>query len=368
MREDGAHIFIILKESVRLQLGYGGEYSTRKHGQRSLWYSLNFDVGIDNFRGRHEEFWLGTGFWERRSLSLSWYKPFLSTPYYMSLSAGVTAYPDHIMPIDYTDLYARITGGRKIGSHSRMSISAIPIYRYRAIVESAADSAAAVPLSFRNEIYEAFAALGYSIDRRNARFDTKSGWYYASQLRTNHLYNGLNVPFFQLSNEFRGYKPFGGDMASLRLLLTLRDRDAGAYHRLAYGGSGEIRGYSDDALGWLFPANSSLLASLKYHKQVHKTPRIPVPLVNHIFVGAGNLSFRFDATFIVDYARLARDPQGILTFGGPWQDGMGIGFGTRIVVPEIRQSGCIDLVFGRIDDENGSRWEPALHLYLDLFF
>ena len=368
-REDGAHVFIILKESVRLQLAYGGEYSTRKHGRKELWYGVNAEAGIDNFRGRHEEFWFGVGAWERRSLYLSWYKPFLSTPYDITIGTGISAYPDYMLPIDYTDLYARASIGRKTGDYSRLSIGAIPVYRYREIVESALDSTTVILPSFRNEIYEAFGTLGYTIDRRSARFDPKSGWYYAAQLRTNHLYSGLNIPYFQLSNEFRGYRSFsGGDMAALRLRLTLRDRDAGAYHRLTYGGTGEIRGYSDDALGWQFVANSSLLASAKFHKQIYKTPRVPFPLVNVVFAGAGDISFRFDATFIADYARLAHEPQGILTFGGPWQDGMGIGFGTRIVVPEIRQSGCIDLVFGRIDNDEGSQWAPALHLYLDLFF
>ncbi|MCL2220435.1 MAG: BamA/TamA family outer membrane protein [Chitinispirillia bacterium] len=369
MREDGAHVFIVLKESVRLNLGYGGVYSTRKHGQKVLWYSFHFDVGLDNFRGRLEEFWFGAGAWDRRSLDLSWYKPFLATPYYISVAAGTSAYPDHILPLDYLDVYARLTAGMKFGEHSRLALSAIPVYRNRDIIEAALDSSVTIPLSFKSDIFEAFAALAYSIDIRDARFDPRRGWYYAAQLRTNRLYNDVNIPYFQLSNEFRSYwSPGGGDMASLRLMLTLRDRDAGSYHRLTYGGAGEIRGYSDDALGWQFVANSSLLASLKYHKLLYKTPQMPFPIVGMLFSGVNRITFKFDATFIADYARLARGPAGILTFDDTWQDGVGIGIGTRIIVPEIRQSACIDLVFGRIDDADGSRWEPALHLYLDLFF
>ncbi|MCL2182288.1 MAG: BamA/TamA family outer membrane protein [Chitinispirillia bacterium] len=369
MREDGIHIIIILKEAVRLQLAYGGGYSTVKYGLDDLWFSFNFNVGLENFRGRMEELWLGTGFWDRRSLDISWYKPFLSTPYFAALSAGVTQYPEYILPIDNTDVYVRAAAGRTFGDYSRLSISAIPVYRHRDIVEWVPDSASRIPESYKREIYEAYASVSYSYDRRSARFAPTSGWYYAAQLRTNLLHPGGFTPFFQLSNEFRSYwSPGGGDVASMRLLLTLRDREAGKYHRLAYGSHGEIRGYSDDELGWQFETNSSLLAALKYHKLLYKTPRVPFPLVNTFFVGAGDISFRFDATFLVDYALLARDNLGVLTLSGPWQDGMGIGFGTRIMVPEIRQSGCIDLVFGRIDDSEGSRWEPAVHIYLDMFF
>lgn len=367
MREDGAHIFIILKESLRLSLGYGGVYSTVRHGQEDLWYSFNFDVGIDNFRGRFEELRVGVEFWERRSLNASWYKPLLSTPYFISFGAGVSAYPAYVLPMDYLDVYARATGGIKLGRYSRLSISAIPTYRGRTLLESLVDSATVIPLSFQSDIYEAFAALAYSIDRRNARFNPRSGWYCAAQLRTNRLYSGVNTPYFQLSSEFRGYLPFGEDVASLRLLHTLRDRDAGAYHRLVYGGPGEIRGYSDDAVGWEFVANSAVLASLKYHKQLYKTPTVPFKPAGLLF-GVDKVTFKFDATFIADYALLSRKPLGTLTLGGPWQDGMGIGLGTRVVVPEVRQSACMDLVFGRIDDDDGSRWAPALHMYLDLFF
>jgi outer membrane protein assembly factor BamA len=382
MREDGAHVFIILRESLRLQLGYGGSYSTRRYGQQDLWLSLSVDAGFSNFRGRMEELWVGVGVWDRWALDVSWYKPFLSTPYYILIGAGTATYPDFILPLDYVDVYATATAGRKFGEYSSVSLSAIPVYRHRGIVGRvnrlpAADGDGTLldggtridPDGFRNEIYEAFAQLSYSVDRRNARFDPQSGWYAATALRTNRLYSGENVPFFQLANEFRYYVPLGpGDMASARLRLTLRDRDAGAYHRLVYGGAGEVRGYSDNALGWDFVANSSLLASVKYHKRVFQSPRVPMPLIDLIFTGVKEVSFRFDATFIADYARLSRGHLGILTLSEPWRSGLGIGFGTRIVVPELRQSGCVELVFGRIDNADGVRWEPALHLYLDLFY
>jgi outer membrane protein assembly factor BamA len=389
MREDGAHIFVILKESVRLDLGYGAEYSTRKYGREEFWYRFQFDAAVNNFRGRMETLWFGVSAWEYRGLDLSWHKPFLPSPYYFALGAGVAGYPDDALPLDYIDLYAKMTAGRKLWSNSRLFVSATPIYRHREIVASAiaaqinepppdepapptesdADRSSQIAFPRESDFYEAFAAIGFSTDRRSARFDPKSGWLFHTQLSTNRLYMGVNVPYFQLANELRYYVPLGADVAAFRARLTLRDTNAGTYHRLTYGGAGEIRGYANDALGWKFSAQSSILASVKYYKPIYNTPELPIPLVNVLFSGVRTVAFRVDAAFMADGALLYREPQGALTQAGMAQNGSAFGFGTRILAPRIRQSGCIDLVFGRTETrDGGDEWRPALHIYLDTFF
>jgi outer membrane protein assembly factor BamA len=375
MREDGAHIFLILKESVRLDLGYGVEYSTRKYGEKDLWYSVQVDAALNNFRGRMETLWIGVSAWDRLELDLSWHKPFLPTPYYITLSAGVSDYPEDALPLDYVDVYGKLTVGRKVSANSRVFVSAKPIYRHRSIA-GGDDSLYNIAFPDKNDFLEAFAVTGFITDRRSAHFDPKSGWLLNTQLATNRLYNGVNIRFFQSTSEFRYYAPvpLSNDMAAFRLLLTLRDTDAGTYHRLSYGGAGEIRGYANDALGWNFSTQSSILASVKYHRPLYTTPELPVPLINTLFKGVNNLVFRIDGTFIADAAMLYREPLGALTqrgLGNPemTQPGLAFGFGTRILAPRVRQSGCIDLVFGRTEIEGGGyQWEPALHLYLDLFY
>jgi outer membrane protein assembly factor BamA len=372
IREDGAHIFIVLEEAVRLGLGYGMTYSTRKYGRDDFWYYPNINATLYNFRGRMEEFWIGASVWTHRSLDLSWTKPFLSTPYYISAGAGVAAYPDEALPIDYLDVYAKMTAGRNLTANTRASVSAIPVYRHKYIVESARDSARAdVDSLLPGGFYELFGAVSLISDFRPARFDPQSGWYMSNEIRTNRLYNGINAPFFQFRNETRLYLPLlFDDMAALRFALTLRDTDAGEYHRLSYGSAGSIRGYYEKALGWQFVANSSLLASLKYHKPVLESSAFPLPAVNAVFRGVKEVSYRFDATLIADFALLYEEPLGVLTFSGARQYGLGLGFGTRLLIPEIRQSGCIDLVFGKMDliGDGRTGWKPTLHIYLDLFF
>jgi hypothetical protein len=361
-----------------LDIGYGVEYSTRKYGKKDLWYSVHLDAAVNNFRGRMETLWLGVSAWDRLGLDASWHKPFLPTPYYAVLNAGISDYPDDALPVDYMDVYGKLTVGRKVLENSRVFVSAMPLYRYRSIVKAGANFGDTAEIAFRNksDFLEAFAVTGFVADRRSARFDPKSGWLLNTQLGTNRLYNGVNIPFFQSTSEFRYYAPVpqSNDMAAFRVLLTLRDTDAGTYHRLTYGSAGEIRGYANDALGWNFSTQSSILASVKYHKPVYTTPELPVPFVNTLFTGVNNLTFRIDATFIADGAMLYREPLGALTqrgLGDPnmTQPGLAFGFGTRILAPRIRQSGCIDLVFGRTEIEEGVyEWQPALHLYLDLFY
>jgi len=377
VREDGVHVFIILKEAVRQNFRYGGEYGTHIYGDKELWWSIHLDAGLSNFRGRLEELSGGVSFWEHRGVRASWHKPLLSTPYFIGTAAAISAYPDEWLPIDYRDISARMTVGRYIGKHSQIALSAIPIQRHRDIKQAIMlmRDTVVIPLSSAPDIYEAFGALGFVNDLRNRRFDPQRGWYLRNEIRTNRLYYDLTEPFFQYRNDFRFYQPLlFDDFMALRLSMTLRDRDVGYYHRLLYGDAGDIRGYSQKELGWEFTANSSLLMSVKYHKPVWKAQPLEVPLINSIYTNVQKISYRIDAALIADYARIYSDPHGALLFKGHKQEAVGLGGGIRAVFPEIRQSGCIDLVYGRHEkrdengDRNGYKWKPVLHAYFDLFY
>jgi len=377
MRDGGAHIFIVLKEAVRVSLNGGASYYTYRHGREDLWFTVDADAVLYNFRGRLEEISLGGALWDKRSASLYWYKPFLSVPYYISAAAGVSHYPDEALPVNYLDAAVKTVVGRNAGRHSQAYISVTPIYRHRSIVESKLE----IPdsIDFRDRIdfieksnfYEVFGAAGFVTDFRARRFDPRSGWLLNSEIRTNYPYKGVNTPFVQLRSEYRRYQPLlFDDVAALRVVLTLRDTYADAYHRLTYGSTGSLRGYYEQALGWRFTANSSILASIKYHKPLWKTPPLPFPVLGAVYGGRNEITYRIDATLIADYALLFHEPVGALTFSGSRESGIGLGFGTRIAVPEIRQSGCIDFVFGRREDADsgGVAWKPMLHIYFDLFY
>jgi len=370
IREDGAYVFIILKEAVRQNIAYSGGYGTHKHGDQKLWLSAHLDVGLSNFRGQLEEISAGLSLWDYRGVRASWHKPFLSSPYFIGASAAVSFYPDEWWPVDYRDIYARAAAGRYIGKHSQVSLSAVPIQRHRTVRKEFPLPNGTI-VSDLPDIYEAFGILGVVNDLRNRRFDPQTGWYLRNEIRTNRLYCSLTEPFFQYRNEFRFYQPLlFDDMIALRFSMTLRDKDAGDYHRLLYGDAGQIRGFNQKELGQGFIANSSVLMSAKYHKPLWKAPPISIPLVNTVYSGVKEITYRLDATFIADYARIYSDPQGALLFKGPRQEAIGLGGGIRAVFPEIRQSGCIDFVYGRLDakDGNGYEWKPVLHVYFDVFY
>lgn len=372
MREDGAYVFIILKEAVRQTLGYSGEYGTHKYGDKRLWWSAHVDAGLSNFRGRLEELSGGVSFWERRGARASWHKPLLPTPYFIGTAAAVSIYPDEWYPIDYRDISARATTGRYIGRYSQVSLSAIPIQRHRTLKENFVliNDTTLIPLN-APDIYEAFGVLTFINDLRNRRFDPQRGWLLRNEISTNRLYYDLTKPFFQFKNDFRFYQPLlFDDMIALRFSMTLRDNNAGYYHRLLYGDAGQIRGYSQKEIGQEFTANSSVLMSAKYHKPIWKAPALNMPLINMVYSSVQEVSYRVDATLIADYARIYSDPQGALLFKGNRQEAVGLGGGIRVVIPEIRQSGCVDIVYGRRDAKEGSgyEWKPLLHVYLDLFY
>ncbi|MFP4165136.1 MAG: BamA/TamA family outer membrane protein [Chitinispirillaceae bacterium] len=370
IREDGAHVYVVLKEAVRLSLDYGGEYFYYKHGRRDFWWRLRAAGTLNNFRGRMESFTTALSFWDHRSLGFAWYKPLFPGPYYIGAGVHISGYPDDALPMDYLDLFARATLGRKISKHSRISLSTVPTYRRR-ITDSTKvhQDSTETRIADTAYFYEAYTMLSMVNDFRSSRFDPDKGWFLHSEIRTNHLYSGISSRYMQLSADLRCYLPlFFDDKLSLRFSLVARNADGGSNHRLLYGDAGQIRGYARKALGWPFVANSAVLLSAKYHKPLWTSPPVPVPLLNLVFPGVNEITYRVDGTLIADYAKLHKGPYDVFTFEGPCQSGIGLGAGFRVVIPVLRQSVCGDLVFGRRGTRGSYTWKPVLHGYLDLFY
>jgi outer membrane protein assembly factor BamA len=378
MLDDGARIVVTVKEAVRLQLIWGGSYSTTRYGVPDLWIVLRGGATLYNFRGRMEELSIEGKVWALRGVNALWTKPFLSTPYYISAGAGVETYPDEALPLDFVDLFVTMAAGKMLGKHSKIALSATPMRQNNRVVESQMDDS---PIPTPNipeyrSLYEAFGAVTFTSDYRNSRFDTRSGWYETFDVRTNWLYHdnvipGVYTPFFEFTNDFKYYLPLlFGDVLTTHLRLTMRDTDAGTYHRLTYGGTGSMRGYHDKALGWNFVANSAAFVSLKYTKPIWKTQPLNIPLVESIYQNAGLITIRFDLSLIADYVRLFDKPLGPLALESQTQDALGLGFGLRTSFLELRQSGNVEVVFGKRErpDHSGFDWKPMLHFSLDRGF
>jgi outer membrane protein assembly factor BamA len=373
LEDGGAQIAVIVREAVRLQLVWGGSYSTTRYGMPDLWIVIRGGLKLYNFRGRMEELTVEGKIWTLRGVNAVWEKPFLSTPYYISFGAGIETYPDEQLPLDFTDYFVNMAAGRMLGNHSKIALSVTPVYQSNRIRDSNSPHPD-VP-GYRG-LFEAFGAITFTGDYRNSRFDTRSGWHNIFDIRTNWLHHdeiisGVYTPFVEFTNDFRGYIPlFFDDALMMQLRLTLRDVDAGTYHRLTYGGTGSMRGYHDKALGWNFTANSSAFTSLKYTKPVWQTRPLNIPYIENIYKNTNLITIRFDATLMMDYVRLFENPFGPLAVETQTQDGLGLGFGIRTSFLELRQSGNIELFFGKTERQDGSGvdWKPFLHFSLERSF
>jgi hypothetical protein len=131
-----------------------------------------------------------------------------------------------------------------------------------------------------------------------------------------------------------------------------------------------MRGYHDKALGWNFVTNSSVFASLNYTKPVWQTPPLDIPFLESIYKNAKLVTVRFDASLIMVYVRLFDKPLGPLALESETQDGLGLGFGIRTSFLELRQSGNVELIFGKTERQNhtGFDWKPFLHFSLERGF
>ncbi|MDG5815631.1 BamA/TamA family outer membrane protein [Chitinispirillales bacterium ANBcel5] len=371
--QNGADVFIKIEEGPRFSISdIGGMLYSYKYGERDPWWRLQFGITDHNFRNKMERLSLTASIWEWRSLALLWVKPLIGTPYYIGLGSSFASYPYDIWAYDYRDIVARAQIGRNLNHQTRVAFNIIPTFRRR--IGRASSSDTSVVEEGVKDFYEAFATLSLIKDHRSRRFDPESGFYNRTQLMTNYLYHGANTPFWQLSNDFRFYLTsfLESHKFAFRLNTTVRNRNAGNYHRRMYGGSGQVRGYTTKELGANFVVNNSILFSSEYRFPIWTAPDMPFPLVSILYPGVRTLSWRIDGALIYDYARIGSKLSDLIVAGSETETGHGVGAALRIMFPNIRNTICFDVVFGRRKRDPKTNpsftWPPVLYLYLDMHF
>ncbi|KMQ49568.1 hypothetical protein CHISP_3526 [Chitinispirillum alkaliphilum] len=377
-KDTGVDIYLFLREAPALLLSdIGGELYSHKYGEQDLWWRMRFGFTHNNFRGLMERLSVNVSFWEWRSLGAYWHKPVINTPYFLGLGSYWAQYPYDIYDHDYQDISARITAGRQLSANSRIGLSIVPTFRRRHSRDTL-DNLKEIPETLKTydttDFYEAFALIGLVFDNRSNRFDPENGYYSYSEIKTNLLYPGINRNLIQFSNDFRFYFPgiSTDHKLALRLNTVLRYGDAGTYHRLLYGGDGQVRGYYKKKLGLTFVANNSLILSSEYRFPIWHAPEMYFPLINLMYSGINVLSWRLDGAVFFDYVRMWPNLTEIFSKNGKTETGRGFGAGLRVMFPAIQTSGCIDIAFGerRSEDNNSKRftWPPITHLYLNMHF
>lgn len=367
---EGYRIYIILAEKFYiLPYDLGGELYSRRYGREKRWWRLRVGMENVNFRGKAETLRIGCSIWDWRSVSASWTKPFLPSPWYFSVGAAIDKYPDEVFAIDHLAFRTTMTTGRKLPFNSLADLSVMPLIRRRLLHGPGNMGADTV------RIYEAFSLLRWRTDYRNTVFDPSEGWYLALDMRTNALYNGIAPCYAQLSGDVRWYSRglAPSHTVACRMTSTLRNRDAGVTHRLQLGGEGTIRGYARSQFGLLFIANNSLTLSMEYRFPIMRFPDMDLFLLRQFNPAFSSISYRLDGALILDCGRVSTDFTSLVTHSpDKSENGTGLGAGLRIVTPTFERSVCFDLVWGTYpwshDGYISFMKEPAWHFYLDMFF
>jgi outer membrane protein assembly factor BamA len=365
-KPDGVHVYIIVTELFYVYPEGGGDYIFGKYGDTTppipLWYRLRLGLTIQNFRGALETFSIHTSIWEDRSLSASWSKPLLPSPYTIGVGAGVRDYPEINFPRRRLLINGRVSGARTLFDNSRVYLSFSPTYTR---IDSVNDDANVKHLK------ELYTALGWSTDRRDRSYDPVNGWYFCGDAFTNALYAGDYNRYVQFNTDLRLYHrgPFCSDHLAFRLQTVLRPNDAGPYRGLYMGGDGSIRGFWQDELGRSGPMNDYAMLSTEYRFPLWTLPCFDIWLLSDYSDMLKSFFARLDGAVFVDAGNIWHD------IGHPWmqhEDGVGIGAGLRAMLPTLRRSVCFDVAWGAIPRSAPARLAflscPNYYLYLDLYY
>jgi outer membrane protein assembly factor BamA len=362
-KQDGMHVFVVVTELFYWYPGGSIDLIQGKYGNNNtVWWRGRLGISIQNFRGLNETFSIGTTFWEDRSLSLSWSKPFLPSPYYFSIGGGASEYPDLGFPRRRLVANGRVSVGRKFLAHSRSYITVVPTYTK---IDSLDD-----PANVRS-YKEIIAAVGWSTDGKNRSYDPTSGWAIHTELNSNGLYSDRNNPYLQMYNDFRFYHRgiFPDNRLAYRIVTVLRTNDAGPYKGLYTGGEGSIRGWARDAFGRSSIMNDYVTFSTEYRFNIYPTPTFDFPILCDYIPSFKDFYLRADGAFFLDAGHIWRDLVHPLTVR---ENAAGAGFGLRILAPTFLRSGCIDIAWAIPGTSNPFgykfNWIPGYHVYLDMYY
>lgn len=376
-KNDGVHVYVILIEGLFFTVNdIGGEYYLYKHRIEEFWWRFHIGVENKNFRGKMEVLRTQVSFWDYRALSVSWQKPLFPSPYYFGISAGVEQRPEDAQYIDHLSLLGRVSLGRKILAHSNVFLGISPIFEKLDIhfyEKNSVGNDSTLKLK-TIKVYELFTSLSSTIDYRNDNFDANSGCLFFTDIRSNKLYSGSTVPFFQLTNEFRWYIPmlFKDHKIASRIRTQFRDKNTGYVNRLQYGGDGSMRGYFKGEFPRKISVKDAILFSTEYRFPIYRFPTMRVPIFSNYSNVFKALNYRLDGALILDYGRMGPSLRDLFNTNGNVESGTGLGLGLRVMVPTLEKSANFDLVWGEdpTSEKGNVRFskKPTWHLYVDLYY
>lgn len=378
-RDDGRHLFVVLSELPRLSLGdIGGTlYSSRYGKDDSFWrlWRIGASFRLGNVGGRMETLTMAINFWEWRSLWLTWSKPFLPSPYTLSIGGGLSSFPYTSRPWRSLALRTKLSISRTLKGGGSLYLGMLPLYN-RMVYYGPNDSTHALWEADRSDqrLFEVFTGLGLMLRKYDSYYPHRKGWYGRWQLGYNQplMTGGASKQYLQLDTDMRLHVPAWPPKTSLayRGQVSLRSSDGGRFHYLTAGSETTIRGFGSGTLGLNSRANNRVLLTAEYRFPIFATPTLRMPGIVDIVLPTREVYYRLDGAFFVDYAHLWHDLAHPLT---GHESGLSIGTGFRIALPPAKRAICADLIpiviyqgemISRLTDTR--KW--GYHLYIDLAF
>lgn len=126
-------LYVLLSEKPSLFVSdIGASLNNKKYGAKTenRWLQTYGTIGINNFRGSGEKLFLTASMWTIRYIGLTWYKPFINSPYTITLSSTIGSYPLLVSPWQVT-LFSTTSFSinRKVGRHCHVFSSIQGRYR-----------------------------------------------------------------------------------------------------------------------------------------------------------------------------------------------------------------------------------------------
>ncbi|MBD3347547.1 MAG: BamA/TamA family outer membrane protein [Chitinivibrionales bacterium] len=332
-------LYVLLVERPFFTISTIGGDLLERYGKESkvLWQKGRVKFGVTklNFRGKMESLTLTITLLEWRSLGVSWHKPFLKTPYYLNLSAGISDEPSQVYTLRTQRAYFRSSAGRRFGNgivlyagfkprivNTMVIENDIRKHPYIAQIDSSDlsnpvkvwDTVEYVIPTKDTWFIESHIFSGLNIDKRDRAFDSRKGWKCNVSFQTNPLHPSekvyrnydryqdsskidnkshlevlkslgytfdrehklelLSQQYFQLYSQFQFYHRgfFERDRFAYRTKLLLRDRDGGILNRVGAGGESSLRGYGNGTIDNNRKADNLAAFSMEYRFPIFTTP------------------------------------------------------------------------------------------------
>ncbi|MBD3320068.1 MAG: BamA/TamA family outer membrane protein [Chitinivibrionales bacterium] len=223
-------LYVMLIEKPYFTISNIGGELLKRYGAKSkvLWQRGKVSLGFTklNFRGKMEAFTVNLTLLEWRSLGLSWHKPFIQTPYYLNLGAGIADNPSQNYSLREQSIHVHTSVGRRIDDGITIYSGFKPRYANTKVVGkdtqnvTYAESSYAVTTptgdtstgyAFKTYVdtiptgdkrfIETKIFSGLQVDRRDRGFDPEKGWIYRVSFLTNPVY-----PPGKVNRKYSGYR------------------------------------------------------------------------------------------------------------------------------------------------------------------